>query len=791
MKAINTKLAAFGLAAFVFASCSSSDSPEGGSSIIKNADLDLTNLKISETDATTLASRVINYKNTTANARKNFGTRAGGTGFSGLTKMETIPDMPTTGVTETGKAHATLNGGVWNAKGDDATKTTTVGSIQNATIYVKANRTLEYSESKGGNKIYVEPNGKVVYKGTGSAIAANDVVIVNKGEFNTDNDLVIDGTLYSNKSIGAKDANSTDITPTQAITINGNVYLEGYNTASSYSQANVRATNLTIAGKLNTADKVIVSGKVSLAGELKVAKTLVTKDIDITGSLYSDYSIKVSNALNLDGGYIQASYINVTDNTYDKEDKEIVKSTPGNATATLKGNSQIVVPANAILNFNVLKTDNTEKQITMNATDDNAVVVVKADKFIYDGDDNVKAFRTPGTNQCYLFQFTKAYKNGEESEGNLVATEDLDATASFLDYDDKRVNASIEAVGDHAWQLKSADISAIKKLDLVSEVTAPDGQSATCIVPANGKLYVSYHTRAENFGGNIEVAQFDGTNVSVLNSIKDAAGTLDFNHIMVNGSTLYATGSSSDAGAVVAYIGLTDGNIQSATDLQLFAVNRNVKGYDANSSIIINNKLITADTRGYDIWDLANNNAHSYLATAGKAKFVAVRNNQLYGLNYTAPVTAGDAAVNAEVTMTNATDFSDITSFPVGQIAPNNGKNVLYVDGTDIYVCKSANGLSRYNATGTETASWKPDATVSGKARGYINGVCVKGDYIYVAAGAYGLVVLNKSDLSEVCHRSLNGENSANYVAVDDSDNIYVAYGQGRTQVFKITSTVK
>lgn len=800
MKVINSKLAAIGLAAFAFASCSSSDSPEGGSGIIKNADLDQTALAISQSDAAALASRVINYKNTTANARKNFGTRAAS---DLLTAMPTIPEVPAGA--QPGDSGDKLANGTFSIEAAGTAKTATVNSIENATIYVKSGRTLVYSKTNGGNTIYVCPGGKVEYKGTEAAIASNDEVIVAAGAyFNFDNDIVIDGTLYTHDYLGAKDKSNTEaVVPTQNVTINGNVYLEGYtDKKGNYEQANVRAKSLTVKGTLNATEKVIASDKITLAGTMKVGKSLETKDFDITGELKAGYSVKVKNVLNMEAGSkMTTSYLVVTDNTYDKNGKEIIKSTPGNATANLKGNCQIVVPAKAVLNFNVLNTDNTDNQITMNTSDDNAVVVVKADKFIFAGNDNVKAFRTPGTNQCYLFQFTKAYQNGAESDANLVATEDLDATASFLDYDDKRVNAKLTELDNHAFQLESADIAGFKKLDLISQVQAPDGQSATGIVLNNGKIYVSYHTRAENFGGNIEVAQMNGNNVQVLQSFKDQGATLDFNHVMVANNNIYATGSSSDAGAVVAYVGLnSDGTANADAQLQLLAVNRNVKGYDANCSIIDNNRLITADTRGYDIWDLANNNAHSYIATAGKAKFVAIRNNQFYGLNYTAPVTAGDAAVDGEFQMSSASDFSDMTSFPVGQIAPNNGKNVLYVDGTDIYVCKSAKGLARYNASGSQTGTWvAPQASASSNnksvdhVKGYVNGVCVKGDYVYVAAGAYGLVVLNKSDLSEVCHRSLNaeGENSANYVTVDDNNNIYVAYGKGRIQVFKVSSTVK
>ena len=75
MKVINSKLAAIGLAAFVFASCSDSNSdPTGPTPNVELAETITANLTSSS--AAELAARVSNYKNTTANARKFFFSRA-------------------------------------------------------------------------------------------------------------------------------------------------------------------------------------------------------------------------------------------------------------------------------------------------------------------------------------------------------------------------------------------------------------------------------------------------------------------------------------------------------------------------------------------------------------------------------------------------------------------------------------------------------------------------------------------------------------------------------------------
>lgn len=97
MKVFNSTLAAIGLAAFVFASCSDNTSDSTGDSSPAKVDattLDLTN------SGESLLSSVINYKNTTANARKFFGTRAASDAnfVTDLNKDEesTIPVQPAT-----------------------------------------------------------------------------------------------------------------------------------------------------------------------------------------------------------------------------------------------------------------------------------------------------------------------------------------------------------------------------------------------------------------------------------------------------------------------------------------------------------------------------------------------------------------------------------------------------------------------------------------------------------------------------------------------------------------------
>ena len=201
--------------------------------------------------------------------------------------------------------------------------------------------------------------------------------------------------------------------------------------------------------------------------------------------------------------------------------------------------------------------------------------------------------------------------------------------------------------------------------------------------------------------------------------------------------------------------------------------------------------IAVASTLGYSVYNptLAEG---TLTKTTGKAKFVAVNGSSLVGLNYTSEIAAGDAEVQGEVQVFD-NSMKQTSSFNVGSIAPNNGKNMIAIDSNGrIYVCKSAKGLMCYE-NGNQVWEWTtPVSHGAGNVsvdnrQGYINGVAVDDNYVYVAAGAYGLVVLTKEG-KEVTHKRIGTSgNSANYVAVKNGL-IYVAYGKGRIQVFKLTS---
>ena len=825
MKVFNSKLAAIGLAAFVFASCSDSSSDPATPITPGTVPSEITKIGLTQTDAAQLAASVTNYKRSSSNKAR---TRAFNEAlFNGVTESTVQPAPSVDGAKQLNAATNLSNDKYKTRSGK--TYDFSNNTIENTILFVAGNSTVKYSNLGTGNTIVVMKGGKLEYTGSGSAIPQNNTIyVLESGSYSIDNEnIIIDGALYSSRALGKIDGKITDKksegTPTQNITINGSVYLSGYDhivtdpESANYNKtiteyASLRAKTLTInaGAKVNTLDRVTFTDNVVIAGALHVGKAAIVKNMTIKngGKFYSEYSAKIKNQLTMEAGsYMDLKYLNVTDNTYDKNGTEKPTKVPGNAVADLQGNCQIVIGNHGVMSFNTLKTDNTSGQIVM-GDDANNVAVIKADKFIYAGsDENVNFIGTPHTNnQTILAQLKESYKNGAESEGNKVDFDYLVFNADVQSYDYITGGGALTAGPNFSYVLKNEyEVAKQKKLMLLSTIANydRDTQSATAIVPtADNKVYVSYHTNGTEFGGSIDVAEMNGEQLTLKQRVQqaEAGATYDFNHLnVINSKLLYLAGSAKGkdgkqlGGAAISYAAIGgDGLLNVTEGLTSQSLDNAVKG-DANCVVPFGNNIAVASTLGYSVYDPTLVKGE-LTKTTGKAKFVAVNGTSLVGLNYTSEITAGDAEVQGEVQVFD-NSMKQTSSFNVGAIAPNNGKNMIAIDSNGrIYVCKSAKGLMCYeNGSPAWASEWttptsKSDKNVSvDKRQGYINGVAVDDNYVYVAAGAYGLVVLTK-DGKEVTHKRIGTSgNSANYVAVKNGL-IYVAYGKGRIQVFKLTS---
>ena len=809
MNVFNSKLAAIGLAAFVFASCSDSTSEPTGGDGVKS--------EVNSVELTALTpSSVINYKNSTAMARKFFATRgASATDF--VTAMPGFPTKP--------NVIKELNGAtdlVFNENNPTNTyiiknqnKLDFTGKkIQGVTIFVSGDSKMTYNESLGGNTIVLAKGATLEYTGTGSMIKATDKVYgaASSAIKATNDNIVVEGELYAAWEgqgeqeflHGGFGAVESKVNPTQNIT-----FKRG---AKAYIDGSIRAKNLTIEdGAVVTATRNILNAtKVDLAGALMVGGFCKTGNLNITGLLDASNAnavVKVTKQLNLENGsLIKANYVNVTDNTYsgDKGNKKVVKV--GEAELNLKEGGQIQIADLGVVNVNNLVTDNASAaQIQLQG--DNAVAVIKADNFTNNGDATINAFATPGTNSVLLLQMSKCFMGTTQ----MPSSGDLDISASYLDYDKATSGALIEPKDEDNEQYgyilsdEAKNASATPKLDLVASFGENNGMSASCIQTVGNYVYVSYHTYGNgktNLKGGLEVLHMADNKLTGDQIVNGQAG-MDINHVMVDNNKAYIAATDINKGAFLGVVPL-EKNVYSTTMTQyvLDALNKK-NGFDANCVVKYGDNIVMSSTRGYEFYD--KEFGHTYFQTTADAKGLASANGNLYSLLATGKNTTGTVNVFNGIDLRQDKTTKSFTTD--GNVGPENGKNTVAVDGTDIYVCQGERGIVCYNANGEKVWDYTVPTIANqksekyGSVKGYCNGVAISGNYVYVAAGGYGVVVLNKADGKELCHRTAfngfleNGKwanpNSANYVTIGQDGYIYVAYGKSRVQVFKLTQTKK
>lgn len=796
MKVINSKLAAIGLAAFVFASCSDSNSdPTGPTPNVELAETITANLTSSS--EAELKARVSNYKNTTANARKFFFSRATQTRAFASADKVVIPAVPE-------------NAKTWNNPEDMAAgktylvtgkKTLNMAgySIKGATIFVKGSSKLIFDQSLEGCKIYVDGGATLEYAGENALEIPADATIINDGgSIVVDKDITVAGKLYvrtPNNGGGIGSVNPYDKNNKKAIiTPKHNITFKQGSDAFIGGSLHAVELNIEEGASVNATKHIMNATTVNVNGALQFGGFLRTETLNVKGEMFASEksAIKASKVFNAEAGSnITADYINVTN------DK-------GDATLNLKGNCKININNKSDIYTNNIVTDNASAgQITLN--DDNAIAVIKAKKFTNNGDNQIQALATSKNNATFLLQFTECY-TGTEKENSF---EDLDIAASYLDYDKATDGKGVKEKADGAdyqaygfeWAGDPATIIAAPKLDLVAEDKTPNnGMSATCIQPGeNGKFYVAYHTNGKASNGAIEAISLTNNTLAINHSVQSANATNDYNHILVDGNTLWVAGSQSGnanhadevtgVGPFMGQISLnSDGSF--ANQIKISAIDKKTKGMDANCVANFKSNHIVATTKGFTIFN-AKMNKWNEGSTEGK--YLVTANDKLYALT-----------VDGTLTAYNDNEMQDVAAtYNVGEISPKGNKTVIAVDEVngDIYVCKGENGISKIsNGTASQfytcptfTASNKAQNLEAGKnyVKGCANGVYVAGNYVYVACGSYGLVVLDKTTGKEVCHRKAYNGKSANFVTGDNDNNIFVAYGQSRVQVFKLTNTKK
>lgn len=793
--------------------CSSDDPSNGGTQI--NSQADQISVLLNST-----ANRVTNYGNTTGAKAFTRALPTNGVPSLGLT----LPEKPT------GENWAPLN------TGDTQLSENSVVSIALSPISLDMNgkelllkKDLTLTGLTGAGTIYV-PGGKtltldgvsstttniIVYGGGKLVVTGVSTFTVEKGA-----SLMAKNSFYKSGD-GSKEAAKDQTFLGIDLINNGNIL-----TGAEFHAKNITlgAGSQTQIGTNLTADgDFVADGAVS-------AEIITAQNATVKGTLVASKLFSLANSLTVNGAEakVYGNYIKAGQYDDSKNKKEsFIRQENG---------SNIYVGSNGMINtYTYYNTDG--KGSMINLTDGKLAVLET--KQIVTNKDNA-SFLTAPSGSIFGVYFKRAYK-GSVADNTLLDWDDFafDGGVNVRklnkenDFADISIPAdeSIKSLGFNPNAEGTKTTPNYQLLRPTAEVTygtndaERDGRSATGVVVDGSNVYVCYHTNGTTQAGMLDyfTTTSDGQvtlqqSISAVDASKKNA--VDWNNIVLDKEQhkLIGTGNGQKGGLITSLsltnAGAFDTNASStagstleplkATVLQkVTAATEGKKTGDGNAVIVNGDYYQVATLYGTETFNRSDLSG-AYASKLGDAKYITKDNKNVY-VSY---VDGDHLKVNSydanNVRLDNGSTLFDAGRFET--FIGTKGKSVMAVDGNDIYVCLGKGGLAKYTNGSLSGLFIPKDATYTADAdnkkysegdvvtRGYCNGVCVKGDKIYIAYGSLGLIVLNKSDMKattadaakqtpEVARYTAG--KSANFVAVDDNNNIYVAYGRNCLKVLRL-----
>lgn len=827
MKAFNIKLATFSFAALLLASCSDSNNDNGteGLSIMNPKIVGST--VVSTTDAQTLATQVTNYKKKAASTTKATRTiDASNTDiFEGVIDMPAEPVVPAEAIDLVSAPQGTaLSGNVFKISSGNIALTNQFQMSNTATIYVESGATLTYNYWEGGYKIIVLKGGKLV-DSHGNATRLCDIDNYGTIEFSQDR-IDINHTFRTSKNLNVAgkylaisgkayfggNVTTKALYPGGSTTnIKGDLQL-GENEGLKLDAVNEVPTKMNVDGKITAKRLELTNGSILYSG----CGAVINEEVYITDNtaLHAKY-LKCSKFIQNSGAKLILS-----DQSYINCSGEFASYNNDTSYSILEGDD-----AKAVIKADKFFFNNGAPQ-----NDD-----AGEEYFL------VKMFSTPGKNNPQIVADGTFYVNGQKA--NVRFTDANMFVTNGVTKNEVVINPTTDC-GNPGWTNPNPKPSPEPEpepnptptpkpeptpnpkpgLDLISSVEPEHTHniSATGIMPLNGYLYMSYHTNQNqkdnaefSHGGCIEVmSPVKDDKAELKQYIYDSARDLDFNHILATKLNsdeykIFLPGSSNKKGAMLAYMDIRKDHMladesmeitskegdevtikQPLNYIQLKPATGDYKGYDENCVVYNDNTnhLIVATTEGYTVYDATTMNEVETYSKPGKAKHLAIGNGKIVGLylNERNKDTKIGIPATIEIINEKTEDFNDTKTFDTNvKIEPNDGKNVIAVKDNKIYACLSSAGLYVYDMNGNEQWHYQMPSPKNkeGKWKALCNGCFVDNNYVYLAYGSYGIVVIDKNTHKVIAHRAL--ENSANYITVHDGY-IYVAYGRSRMQVFKL-----
>lgn len=827
MKAMNIKLATISFAALLLASCSDSNSDDGTTILPTMNSKIIGSTVVSTTDAQTLATQVINYKKKAASTTKATRTiDASNTDiFEGVIDMPAEPAVPAEAIDLVSAPQWTaLSGNVFKiSSGKEIELGYQYNINENATIYVEKGATLKFTRWTP-YKIIVLKGGKLI-DSEGNATKLCDIDNYGEIEFPQDN-IYINHTFRTSKNLNVAG---------KYLAISGKAYFGG-NVTTKALYPGGSTTNIKGDLQLGENEGLKLDAVNEVPTKMNVDGKITAKRLELTNGsiLYSGCGAVINEEVYItDNTALHAKYLKCSKFTQNSGAKLILSD------QSYINCSGEFASYNNDTSYSILEGDDAKAVIKADKFFFNNGAPQNDDA----GEEYflVKMFSTPGKNNPQIVADGTFYVNGQKA--NVRFTDANMFVTNGVTKNEVVINPTTDC-GNPGWTNPNPKPSPEPEpepnptptpkpeptpnpkpgLDLITTVEPEHTHeiSATGIMPLNGYLYMSYHTNQNqkdnadySHGGCIEVmSPVKDDQAELKQYIYDSARDLDFNHILATKLNsdeykIFLPGSSNKKGAMLAYMDIRKDHMladesmeitskegdevtikQPLNYIQLKPATGDYKGYDENCVVYNDNTnhLIVATTEGYTVYDATTMNEVETYSKPGKAKHLAIGNGKIVGLylNERNKDTKIGIPATIEIINEKTEDFNDTKTFDTNvKIEPNDGKNVIAVKDNKIYACLSSAGLYVYDMNGNEQWHYQMPSPKNkeGKWKALCNGCFVDNNYVYLAYGSYGIVVIDKNTHKVIAHRAV--EKSANYITVHDGY-IYVAYGRSRMQVFKL-----
>lgn len=831
MKAMNIKLATISFAALLLASCSDSNSDDGTTILPTMNSKIIGSTVVSTTDAQTLTTQVINYKKKAANTTKASRTidDSNSTIFEGVIDMPAEPAVPADAVdlaTLTNKWNGMHSGGVYVLKSGNMS--TDGMNVAGTTIYVCSGATLTWNAYLSDNnpKVIVLSGGKIIdtYNNVGKCCNAD---VYGSIEFSQDR-IDINHTFRTSKNLNVAG---------KYLAISGKAYFGG-NVTTKALYPGGSTTNIKGDLQLGENEGLKLDAVNNVPTKMNVDGKITAKKLELTNGsiLYSGCGTVINEEVNLnDGTALHAKYL------------ECSKFIQGSGAKLILSDQSYVNCSGEFASYNndtsysILEGDGAKAVIKADKFFFNNGAPQKEKDDAGEEYFLVKMFSTPGKNNPQIVADGTFYVNGQPvkvrfTDANMFVTNGVTKNEVVINpttgcgnpgwtNPDPKPDPDPQPEPTPTPTPKPEPTPETKPgLDLITTVEPEHTHeiSATGIMPLNGYLYMSYHTNQNqkdnatySHGGCIEVmSPVVDDQAELKQYIYDSARDLDFNHILAtklnsNEYKIFLPGSSNKKGAMLAYMDIRKDHMladesmeitskegdevtikQPLNYVQLKPATEKYKGYDENCVVYNDEKnhLIVATTEGYTVYDATTMNEVDTYTKPGKAKHVAKGNGKIVCLYLDERNDDSKVGIPAtiEIIDEKTEDFNNTKTFSTHvNIEPNDGKNVIAVRDNKIYACMGAAGLYVYDMKGNEQWHYQmPNPkNKDDKWKALCNGCFVDDNYVYLAYGSYGIVVIDKNTQKVIAHRKL--EKSANYITVYNGY-IYVAYGRSRMQVLKL-----